>query len=96
MLAIAANITMTNYGKRHFCRSHGVMIDKKHINKCNLLSRGLEKQVTHYNQLLEKTSIYDMEREELHELVEHYEQLRMNIDKFKKVRSLYRRLTTSG
>ncbi len=82
MLAVSANRTLTNYGKRHFCRAHGVMIDKKHIDKCDVLARELKKPLTYYNSLLEKTSIYDLEESELQELVEHYDQLRTNILKF--------------
>jgi hypothetical protein len=73
MLAVSVNRTLVNYGKRHFCRKHGVVINKTHINDCDCLSRNLSKPVTHYNALLETTSIYDLTSEELEEMVEHYE-----------------------
>ena len=49
MLAVSARRTQTNYGKRHFCRKHGVMVDRKHIDSCDILSTRLKKPVTHYN-----------------------------------------------
>ena len=32
MIAVSANRTCVNYGKKHFCRKHGVVINKAHIN----------------------------------------------------------------
>ena len=36
----------------------------------------------HYNDVLEKTSIYDLPTEELQEMVNHYAQLDLNINVF--------------
>ena len=47
MLAISAKRTMSNYGKRHFCRKHGKLLDKKHIDECDILSKGLNHKVTY-------------------------------------------------
>ena len=32
IIAVSANRTCVNYGKKHFCRKHGVVINKAHIN----------------------------------------------------------------
>ena len=72
MLAVPMNRTLVNYVKRHFCRKHGVVINKAQ-KQFDCLSRNLSKPVSHYNALLETTSIYGLISEEMSEMVEHYE-----------------------
>lgn len=75
MLTVAANRTLTHYGHRNFCRRHAKLIDKKRIDECTILNTTTSKKVTHYNAVLEKTSLYDLNEEELREVVAHYTRL---------------------
>ena len=75
MLAIAANRTLTHFGHRHFCRRHGKLLDKNHIDECSILNPSSEKKVTYYNATLEKTSLHDLKEAELREVIDHYARL---------------------
>lgn len=52
MLSIAANRILVHHGHRHFCKLHTKIIDRQHIDDCNILNNNSAKKVTHYNTLL--------------------------------------------
>jgi len=77
MVSVSANRALTHFEKRHFCRLHVNMIDRAHneecdIHKCDILSRGLQLSVTHYNETLRKTSIHDLPEQEFRYMDQHY------------------------
>ncbi len=46
---VSATRKIVNYGKRHFCRKHAKLIEKKHINECDCISRNLKYPVMHFD-----------------------------------------------
>lgn len=64
MLAVSAKRTRIHYGQVHFCRKHGLIINKKHIDECNILN-GANQKVTSYNELLGTTYLYDIPKDTL-------------------------------
>jgi hypothetical protein len=77
MLAVAAKRTRLHFFERHFCITHQKMVDKRHIDDCELLRVNLSP--THYNATLEQTPIHMIKAEEKRELVEHYDKLQARL-----------------
>lgn len=38
MLAVSANRTRVHWGQNHFCRKHNLIVNKNHIDKCDLIN----------------------------------------------------------
>ena len=70
MLAISANRTLINFSNRRFCRKHGKIIDKNYINECDCLTINLVQPLIKYNQIQKKTSLYDLDSQELQAVIE--------------------------
>ena len=58
MLAVKAKRTRIHYGKVHFCRKQGTVVNKSHIDECDVIN--LDKKITHLNEALQSTYLYDM------------------------------------
>ena len=53
MLAVETHRTTLNWGRFHVCLAHKKLVDKQHIDCCNLLATIDDKKPTHYNHALE-------------------------------------------
>ncbi len=61
MLAVTAKRTRIHYGQVHFCRKHGTVVNKDHIDECDVIN--LDKKITHFNEALQSSYLYDMEKD---------------------------------
>jgi hypothetical protein len=69
MVSVSANRTHAHFGKIHYCRLDGKMIDKTHINACVILKRNLQQSVTKYNEMFGTTSTHDLSEQQLTQVV---------------------------
>jgi hypothetical protein len=87
MMAVTANRTLAHFGMRHFCKAHQKLVDKDHMDCC-LLTNNLNVPITHFNEKLRVTSIYDLVSFELEEIAGHFVQLECNIAALEKAQLL--------
>lgn len=78
MLAVASNRTKLHFFERHYCITHGKIVDKRHIDECQHLEQGKFKP-THFNRLLEETTVHLIQKEVKLEMVEHFKKLHERI-----------------
>lgn len=75
MLAVETKKTLLNFGFPHFCVTHKFLVDKDHIDRCSHLISKEGLTPTHFNEVFEKTNLYDLRIDKLAELKNHFEQL---------------------
>ncbi len=78
MLAVSANRTRVHFGQVHFCRTHNCVVDKTHIDSCNILNSA-DTKVTQFNNLLANTYLYDIAKENLERIYKHFTNLKQVI-----------------
>ena len=75
MLAISTTKKCIHYSKTQFCKKHGKIVNKHHIDECDILNSENHKQVTSFNDLLQTSYLYDIPTSKLKEVKEHFERL---------------------
>ena len=75
MLAISTTKKCIHYSKTQFCKKHGKIVNKHHIDECDILNSENHKQVTSFNDLLQTSYLYDIPKPELKEVKMHFERL---------------------
>ena len=73
-LAISAKRTRVHFGQRHYCVKHEKIVDKNHIDECDLLKG--KYPTTEFNQELFVTSIKAFTQERFEKMKEHHTFLR--------------------
>lgn len=73
MLSVSTNRTQIHFGHRHLCMKHEKVVDKNHIDDCDLLIKD-GRVPRQYNELLKK-SLYDMTLSEVVSVRTHFSEL---------------------
>ena len=70
-----------HYGHHHLCKRQNVLVEKEHINDCDLIKSDEGFARSLFNHLFEDTSLYDLSSEDLDKLKHHFRQLETRLSK---------------
>ena len=76
---VRAGYTRVNFGKFRMCNKLEVLVDRAHLDGCNLLISKRNVKLTEFNSKLEQTSIYNMEGSLISKIKEHFKELKAKI-----------------